>query len=84
MFACSRPVGSDLRRSLGEISHRASDVLNTKVPIDGLGNARLIAAAPELAEALRAMLERYSDDERLDSPLDEAARAALAKAGVTS
>ena len=43
-------------------------------------DARLIAASPELLDALRAMVERYCDDESLDSHIDEAARAAIAKA----
>lgn len=47
---------------------------------DGKDNARLIAAAPELLAALQAMVQRYCDDPQLDSPIDEAARAAIAKA----
>lgn len=43
-------------------------------------DARLIAAAPDLLVALQAMVERYCDDESLDSPIDEVARAAIAKA----
>jgi hypothetical protein len=43
-------------------------------------DARLIAAAPELAEALRAMFEHYENG--TTSPILDAARAALAKAGV--
>lgn len=45
-----------------------------------LADATLIAAAPDLLEALRKMLDRYAEDEWLDSPIDAEARAAIAKA----
>ena len=45
-------------------------------------NARLIAAAPEMAGALRSILESYSSDEINEQPILVAARAALAKAGL--
>lgn len=43
-------------------------------------DTKLIAAAPDLLASLQAMVDRYCDDESLDSPIDEAARAAIAKA----
>ena len=56
---------------------------------DWLANARLIAAAPELAEALVEMLnqterrvKRYSESDPDDLASVQAARAALKKAGV--
>lgn len=42
--------------------------------------ARLEHINQDLLAALEAMLERYADDPTLDSPLDERARAAIAKA----
>ena len=48
-----------------------------------LANARLIAAAPELFEALQGLLDAYSDPGNTGSTHDdkvEAARAAIAKA----
>ena len=43
--------------------------------------ARLLAdpVLAESADVLNALLERYADDPNLDSPLDERARALLAK-----
>ena len=43
-------------------------------------NARLIAAAPELLEALQGMLDGYDDDYTHDEPPCKAARAVIAKA----
>ena len=42
-------------------------------------NARLIAAAPELYEALRAIVDREADEPLLEPSYVAAARAALAK-----
>lgn len=44
-----------------------------------MGNAQLIAAAPELLEALRALVHGFESYENVD-PLLAAARAAIAKA----
>jgi len=43
-------------------------------------NARLIAAAPELLEALNAMMDGYDESYTQDQPPNKAARAAIAKA----
>ena len=49
----------------------------------GQGNselAELRAVNAELLAALQSMVDRYCDDENLDSPIDEAARAAIKRA----
>ena len=46
---------------------------------ESLANARLIAAAPELLEALQAFV-KYADDVNDDSPELDRARSAIAKA----
>lgn len=51
-------------------------------PAEVEANARLIAAAPELAEALQDCLDYCMRDWTSDDPRAVAARAALAKAGV--
>jgi hypothetical protein len=45
----------------------------------GLANARLMAAAPELYESLKNIIESFSDDELLGSENWNMARAAIAK-----
>lgn len=49
---------------------------------EGMANARLIASAPDLYEALKACLAYIEDDEGADSkhPAGDMARAALSKA----
>ena len=47
---------------------------------DDLANARLIAAAPELLEALKHLLHRYEYDRPRDDAGSQQARAAIAKA----
>ena len=49
----------------------------------GDANARLIAAAPDLAEALRQCVQYIELDSEYLQPMIDRARAALAKAGVT-
>ena len=44
-------------------------------------NARLIAAAPDLLEALKAMLTNWEEDSAYGSDAADKARAAIAKAG---
>jgi hypothetical protein len=53
------------------------------IGIDAAANAKLIAAAPDLAEALRAILEFDSMDYSMHiRGMQKIARAALAKAGL--
>ena len=49
-------------------------------PLNGLENADLIAAAPDLYEALRDLLAAYDDPQDDETERAEQARAALAKA----
>lgn len=51
--------------------------------LDGISNGDLIAAAPEMRDALRCLLDWLMDDDRKESDavaIYDAARAALAKA----
>ena len=79
--------GSDERGQLGDVCASAFSVegwapVNAEEVMEA--NARLIAAAPELAEALEAMVERFGHDiftmPAEDRELLTRARAALAKA----
>jgi hypothetical protein len=60
--------------------------LNGAEQPEDAANARLIAAAPDLLEALQGMLDVYGNDGHLHAPALaalRAARAAIAKAGGT-
>ena len=58
-------------------------VVCTVESLDGISNGDLIAAAPEMRDALRRLLDWINDDNRVESDaraIYTAARAALAKA----
>jgi hypothetical protein len=58
-------------------------VVCTVESLDGISNGDLIAAAPEMRDALRSLLDWLMDDDRKESDavaIYDAARAALAKA----
>lgn len=73
--------------TISRLVFAGDDLIATVHDLDGAGheafaNARLISAAPELLEALRAMLATVHDEERDDATVAAvaAARAAIAKA----
>jgi hypothetical protein len=65
-----------------EIAARGKTVARIyhSVPEEDLPNARLIAAAPDLLEALNTWLKQYSAEEYEDCPEVVQTRAAIAKA----
>jgi hypothetical protein len=83
--------GNNSARVIAKVEHEVASVptlRSTNAEEDGnrdvmVANARLVASAPELLEALRGMLAMYSSDEAGgDETLEEVreARAAIAKA----
>jgi len=75
--------GSVYSETGATIAHMFREPENTIRPVERDTNAALIAAAPDMYEALRMMVWRYEDTESMDDedyPELAAARAALAKA----
>lgn len=66
-------------RSIGPICEMDTDFTGSIGP-EQEANATLIAAAPELLEALKHMVEAYAFDYGEDCPATMQARAAIAKA----
>lgn len=66
----------------GDWGEQVRTVVCDVQPLDGIHNGPLIAAAPELAEVLRRVLDWLMDDYRVESDavaIYDAARAVLAK-----
>lgn len=71
-------------RRVGADPHEADiiDRFMDAAVVETEANAKLIAAAPDLAEALKEFLEKFGPYEDWSGAVFEKARAALAKAGI--
>lgn len=76
-FCADKIVGYDVKSSAGEVV--GSEGISGDSEIN-LANARLIAAAPELIEALEYCLDCLGDEFALPADCQNNARAAIAKA----
>lgn len=80
-YSYSHEYVRDIKDAQGEIIAQVCDL--EKESDESTANARLLAAAPDLLDALRGMLEYFCEnghDDYSDTETVQAARAAIAKA----